>query len=307
MKKNQSALEDCQAAGAKYRTVQEWLASGDRCLYGHAVRNGWINLCRKSARTVLTLEYCQTLVAGFKSRGEFKAAHGAAYSYARRRGWLDSVFEHLPHRVFVEGLRVVYAYVFDDRYAYVGLALERRLKIRAYHHEKHGPVFEHSKSSACRFIVLEPGLSAIEAINVEAKWHARLSRHHSMLNKAKTGALGGRLMNQYEDCRQDSLHCKTRTEWKRRFSSTYHTAHSQGWINELCRHMAVKCRSWTDDELLAEARKYRSKRAFATGSPSARTRARRRGLYSRCTAHMRANLRRLSLRDRHELLRTSSF
>jgi hypothetical protein len=59
-----------------------------------------------------------------------------------------------------------------------------------------------------------------------------------------------------------------------------------GVLDEVCSHMPVLRRKWTDQEILQEAQKYQTRRAFRSSQMSVYTYAGKRGILNWVCAHM---------------------
>ena len=89
---------------------------------------------------------------------------------------------------------VVYAYIFDDGHAYVGLTCNQRQRDHSHRCDDNSAVYLHSKETGAAIptmTILEQGLNAREAQRYERLWLKWMSKTFTMLNRVPAGGLGG--------------------------------------------------------------------------------------------------------------------
>lgn len=89
---------------------------------------------------------------------------------------------------------VVYAYIFDDGHAYVGLTCNQQKRDHSHRCDDSSAVYLHSKETGASIpsmTILEQGLTPKEAQHYEGLWLKWMSNTFTMLNRTKTGGLGG--------------------------------------------------------------------------------------------------------------------
>lgn len=170
---------------------------------------------------------------------------GGHFAAARAKG--ETFFRHCTKHMSVPGLtwgntHAVYAFLFEDGYAYVGLsycAYGRWLSHTGQHAD--GPVFEHIK--VCpnfTFTVIVQDLTPMEAKRYEwAWWKVGVNSGLNMLNEAPPGSLG-----------------------------------------------SIQCSQYTDEFIIAEARKYKTKAEWRKHCGFRGQMSRDRGIWEQCVAHM---------------------
>jgi len=79
---------------------------------------------------------------------------------------------------------------------------------------------------------------------------------------------------------------KTRAEFSKNDLNALRYIIKHGWYKELCSHLVTRI-YWTDDMVMAEARKYDSDHEFRSNCPKAYDYARKHGLLEKCYEHMR--------------------
>lgn len=91
-----------------------------------------------------------------------------------------------------------------------------------------------------------------------------------------------------ERCKEDAAKYETRTKWQYGAGGGYQAARVKGWVEACCQHMPPshkKRNRWTNEELIADGRKYRTKHDWRRHSTAYQT-ARMRGILPECTKHM---------------------
>lgn len=89
---------------------------------------------------------------------------------------------------------VVYAYIFDDGHAYVGLTCNQQKRDHSHRCDDSSAVYLHSIKTGAEIpsmTILEQGLTPKEAQHYEGLWLKWMSNTFTMLNRTKTGGLGG--------------------------------------------------------------------------------------------------------------------
>src|SRR5690606_14251331 len=112
-----------------------------------------------------------------------------------------------------------------------------------------------------------------------------------ILNKAKTGGLGGKkLYWTKEMCQEEALKYNTRTQFSKSNSSAYNSSISNGWLDEVCEHMIIiknPNNYWTKDRCQREALIFDSKTKFKNNSSSAYSKSYKKGWLDNICSHMK--------------------
>lgn len=128
---------------------------------------------------------------------------------------------------------IVYAYIFDDGHAYVGLTCNKRDRDHQHRCEDRSAVYLHSKASGRNvpeMTILEQGLTAQAAQHYEELWIKWMSNTFTMLNRAKAGSLGG-LFGNVPHTLENAL--KAKEKFKTRKALRWHCK----WAWELLREV----------------------------------------------------------------------
>lgn len=151
---------------------------------------------RKNTRSSipLTFENCKRIANDIKSRSEFqKFENGRWYQYAKRNNVLDEICEHMPRRGNKKK-RCIYAAEFNDNSVYVGLTYFTKRRWSDHLRDKNSAVniYIKEKSSEPEWKQLTDYMDYQEASIQEGVWKEIYAKEGwTILNRAKTGALGG--------------------------------------------------------------------------------------------------------------------
>ena len=282
--------ENCLQESLKYKTRGEF-QKGSRGAYHSSRIDGWLDeICghmveeKKPNGYWNIKENCLQESLKYKTRIEFQKGSGGAYASSRIDGWLDEICGHME----VVGnlkMRGIYVFEFEDNYVYVGLTYN--FKRRYYEHINNidGVVYKHIEETNLtpKFIQLTDYMDEELASKEETVWENKyISEGWNMLNKKKTGGLGGVILKwDYDSCKKESLKYKTRGEFCKGSGSAYASSRKNGWLDDVCNHM-VELRKpygyWNIKEnCLQESLKYKTRIEFQKGSGGAYASSRKNG------------------------------
>lgn len=96
--------------------------------------------------------------------------------------------------------------------------------------------------------------------------------------KPKTKVKRKPLKWHYQACIEDALNYTNRSTWQKKSNSAYNSAKNNDWLEDCCKHMALKkggstkrkkiSQYWHKDDCLREARKYKNVSQWQTKSGS---------------------------------------
>jgi predicted GIY-YIG superfamily endonuclease len=259
--------EKCQEEALKYKTKTDFRINCTQA-YGSSIRNKWIyEVCshmRKNKSYIWTKEFCQEESLNFASRNEFKNKSRYIYQISLKNGWINDICSHM---IIIGDLykRCIYVYEFSDNCAYIGLTsnLDRRFS----EHLKKGAVYNHlQKNNIYNFKKLTEYIDVDLAKKLEEKYVNEYKKNGwIILNKYKTGSIGGQKFWTKEKCHTESLNYKTRGEFKNKSQSCYQISLRNKWLDDICVHM-VKIRNsngyWTKERCKEESLKYSTRWEF---------------------------------------------
>lgn len=229
----------------------------------------------RKCRGYWTKEKCQIESLKYKKRSEFKSGSGGAYNFAKDNKFLDEICSHMKI-IGNRFKRLVYVYEFSDKNVYIGLTHNIDERDNKHKRDLDSSVYNHIKNTG-----LFPNLSytkympAYEAQKLEKETLENYKINgYIILNKAKTGALGGENIKwTFEKCFLEAKNCESRTEFSKKNESAYNASRRYGWIDDVCSHMPILNKKsknyWTKDKCKKEANKFKKRNIFYKKSPGA--------------------------------------
>ena len=260
-------------------------------VYEVCKKNGWLDeLCVNllSFRDVYkwnSKEKIQKEAMKYNSRTEFARKNGAAYQAAHRLNIVDEVCSHMQEKnEFCK--RGIYAFEFEDNYAYVGLTYNFNIRKYDHLHKSESKVYEHIKKTGRQpiFRILHDYVDMNYASELEGVYLKKyIDSGWNILNVQRPGNLGGS-SPYYTHKRVIELanECETIAEFRKRFDQAYQSARKHGWISEIKKILVSNVNQYGSfqnsyDEVIALARECKSYNEFRKRNPSASNFARRNG------------------------------
>jgi isopentenyldiphosphate isomerase len=289
--------EKCKIEALKYITRNEF-QKNSKGAYQKSFHNGWLEeICSHMVRVqkphgYWTKERCQKEALKYKTKSNFSKNNYAAYNRSYKSGWLDNICSHMIKQNN-NTKRCIYSYEFPDNYVYVGLTydIEKRQKIRDI--SSYDQVTKHTIESGLNSIrkQLTDYIETSEAIKLEGFYVEKYKNEGwNILNKSKTGAIGGSLKWTYDKCKEEALKYETRYKFSKLSKGAYLSAYSHNWLNEICNHM-IKTQKptsyWTKERCQEEALKYKTKTEYNFKSKGSYIAAYRKGWLNEICSHMK--------------------
>jgi len=273
--------ERCHEEASKYNTRNEF-EKGCRGAYKSAIRKSWLNdICSHMSgytpKGYWTFERCKEEASTYETRNDFRKGSYSAYIKAHSKDWLDKICSHMTPQGNLKK-RYIYAFEFP-KYNSVYVGLTWSLEERFYAHtNREGGVYnfiQENNLSENDFIFKEYGYyeekeSTVKEGEKEIEYK---DKGWNILNKAKTGGLGGgKIKWTKEICHEEALKYETRTEFSKAVNGAYNRAKKNAWLDEICYHMSgYKPKGYWNvfDNVKEEALKYNTRGEFQKGSCSA--------------------------------------
>lgn len=284
-------LEKCKSDALSYKTKIEWQKNS--LSYLAAQRRGWIDICCKHMSELRkpngywTKENCREVALKHNAKKEFIKYNATAYHISLKNNWCDEICSHME----VTGSkykRMIYAYEFSDNSVYIGLTYNKKER-QISHRKLKSTVKNYIKLTGLspKFLSITDYVEVEKAIKLEEEILQKYkSDGWKILNKAKTGSIGGSSKWTKEKCILDALKYKTRKEWFVNSSGAYKLSLKSGWHLDCCKHMLSYV--WTDEELKEDALKYNTKKEWEINSNGYHV-AYRRKVLNNCCQHMKNN------------------
>lgn len=267
--------EHCYEEAKKYKTRTEFLR-GTPSAYNAALKGGWLDdytwfESTHVKRGTWTYEKCYEHAKRFKYKKDFVEQDHKAYDAAFSKGWLPDYTWLIDQRLDVVKGKIdsVYVYEFPDNVAYVGRTLIKEQSNRHCAHQ------QTDVDSVCRYLkktglkipdmkILESELTLSEGQERESYWVEWYKNNGwTMLNRAKTGSLGGLNNTKWTNQKLKDVATKYSTfyEFRTKESAAYAVAANRGIIDEFSWLVRDKKpnKYWTRERCYEEAKNYQSR------------------------------------------------
>jgi len=214
-------------------------------------------------------ERCVEIALTCKTKTEFRLKCISAYNSSWKNGWLDEICSHMKTLGNLRK-RLVYSYEFSDNSVYVGITCDENRR-NNQHIEMFGAVYDHIKETniiPIKRIISSGYIEASDAQNLECDTVSKyVLNGWNLLNKNKTGGLGGTILIwTKEKCYNVAMNCKTRKEFSVKHGSAYISARKNGWLNDICEHMALQRKSknyWNFENCKSAANDFETRFEFS--------------------------------------------
>ncbi len=275
--------EKCREIALAYKTRNEFNIK-DKIAHGVANKNGWLNeICSHmnyvcngmtyKSKDFWTKEKCKEEALKYQIKMHYKIGSKISYRWAKINNWLEEICSHMKV-IGNSHKRCIYSYEFSNNHVYVGLTgnLEDR-NIKHLTNPK-SQVFKHIQKTNLTPIFkklidyIDVELAKIEEGNFVNDYK---NKGWIILNKNKTGGIGGTKKWTKEKCRLIALKYGTKKEFRINDIHCYIACGRYKWINELCSHMNKTVQSvyWTKEKCGAIALKYKTKKEFGINNINA--------------------------------------
>ena len=236
--------------------------------YNSILKRGLLEeLCSHMKRETnrYTYEELAEVAKKYHSLKEFREREAWAYKAMQNRGLLQKLCGHMVHK---GGLisRKIYAFTFNDGYAYIGLTLnpERRFRQHTTNGKNPSSVYLHIKETGAsyQFKVLTDWLNVKEsgkAENYYIKQYA--SKGWKMLNRQPGGGLGGATGKLYTDkrIRAEVAKYEYLRDFRKGSPNFYRYIINHHLQTKYCKNLRRTIRHWDLDEAVSIAQKCRSR------------------------------------------------
>lgn len=251
--------ERCTAELSKYTRKLD-AKYGSPSAYNSAYNHGWLeeiapHLTQKHR---WSREKCFKEVRGkgYKNKKELRDGAIGCYEYAQRHGFLDELCEGME----VLGnyaLRKIYAFEFDDGYAYVGLTCNPTKRKWQHLHDQYSAVYKHyfPTKPTFTFRILTDWLKQEDAQKCEDAMIQEYSRKGwKMLNRKNGGDLGSARdwLYNMDELKKEAKKYTYRTEFRKKSPAMYAFADCHGLLDVICAHMPkhyFHALRWTEERI----------------------------------------------------------
>ena len=201
----------------------------------------------------LTFENCKKIANNFETRSDFqKFDNGRWYQYAQRNNILNEICSHML-RKGNKKKRCIYAAEFDDNSAYIGLTYFAERRWSNHLRAKDSAVNKHIEETGLtpKWKKLTDYVDYQEASKLEGDWKDNYAKEGwTILNKAKTGSLGGNAGYTLEEVLKEASKYNSLPEFFKGSPGHYQRAYRNGWMKDVKHICNPKWRGgFTEEEL----------------------------------------------------------
>jgi len=289
--------EKCQEEALKYNCLS-YFKKGNPSAFAASKRYNYIDDITKhmlkphEISIKWTREKCIEAALKYKYKSDFKKNCVGAYNISLKNKWIDEICSHMIS--YGDRFnRCVYAYEFEDNYAYIGLTynLSKRNDSHLKYHESN--VYKHMNESNLKpkLIQITNYIPVQEAVFLEGLYIDKYIKNNwIILNAAKAGSTGSNVIKWTKDiCHNEALKYNNIRDFFNNSKYAYRKALKYKWLNEICSHMLIIKlfkSNWTKEICHNEALKYNSRFEFSKNCRAAYSFAIRHDWLDEICSHM---------------------
>jgi hypothetical protein len=249
---------------------------------------------------------CSEVAALCSSRSEFKRKYSSAYRSSTKNGWLDEICGHMVNRQKPAGywndknkcaetaalclslneFRKKYptVYAASIRNGWMNDICKHMINCKkplGYWSDKQN--CSEAAALCVSHIEFRKKYSAAYKSCLKNGWLDELCKH--MISHQRPRGFWQNI----ENCKEAARQCKTMKEFRAKFGSAYHACLQHNWFDIVCPHLEVlrDIYKWANEkDIIAEARKYATRREFQIKNGSAYQAALRLGILDKACAHI---------------------
>lgn len=247
----------------------------------------------EKSKIPLTHENCRLIASQFETRSVFqKHENGRWYNYATRNNILREVCSHM-RIVGNKKKRCIYVAEFSDHSIYVGLTCDTKRRWQDHVSAEDSAVYLHIQETGLKpiFTIIHNYVNIETAQKLEGEYEQYYrDEGWNVLNRARTGALGGEAGYTKEEVIEVASHYSTLKEFREKDAGYYEAGYRSDYWNEIrniCTpHQHLK---YTETELQDIAQKYTNKTDFYHSVHGAYEAAKKMGILDAICKHMTNN------------------
>ena len=243
-------LDQCMSDARRHKTKSSWQKASPQLVSAARRQKGWYRQCtkhmkpaKKGASKKWTKKKCQKSAENHTNVNDWKAHDYAAYTAAKRYGWLKDCTKHFKP-LGNQYKRIVYVCrVKKTDLVYVGITVNfQKRKSTHLASERFVKIAEEHGSCSIRFFQLTQRIDADEAARLENSLIEKYKlRNFEVLNLKVGGGLGASASKwTYQAVKSDAENHKHLGEWSIKSHAAYTAALKAGWIDRLILEGATK-------------------------------------------------------------------
>ena len=231
--------EKCIKEALKYTIKKEFIEKSNGA-YQASYKYGWSeevmsHLIGIKRNYWIYKENCKEEALKYNILSDFYNLSPCAYNSSCKYGWIDEITSHMPH-LGDKYKRCIYSYEFNDNSVYIGLTcdLERR-NIQHYSDIKSAVNIHINKSGITpKLIKLTDYLEVGKAQKMEYTFLKKYEDNgYNILNKMKTGGIGGSIKWTKETCLKEALKYDNYSNFRKGCQGAYNKCLKNKWLVEI--------------------------------------------------------------------------
>lgn len=272
-------LNQCLSDARRHETKSSWQKASPQLVSAARRQKGWYQRCtehmkpaKKGTPKKWTKKKCQKSAENHTNVSDWKAHDYAAYTAAKRYGWLKDCTKHFKP-LGNQYKRLVYVCrVKKTDLVYVGITVNFQKRISTHlASERFVKIAEEHGSSSIRFFQLTQRIDADEAARLENSLIEKYKlRNFEVLNLKVGGGLGASASKwTYQAVKSDAENHEHLGEWSIKSHAAYTAALKAGWIDRLILEGATKRLKnedgyWTVERIKQTAMASKSRKQWRT-------------------------------------------
>lgn len=209
--------------------------------YAISSKNNWLSdICshmkwKTKPMYYWTKDKCKEVSLNCSSRFEFQNKYCSAYRVAYKNKWLDDMCDHMKitGNIFK---RLIYVCEFSDNFIYVGLTCNSERRNNEHIKDINSSVYKHTLETGLlpTYKELTQYLDVDIAGNIENFYIEKFEKlGYNLLNKKDGGGLGGGYIKwTYENCKNEALKYKSKTQFCKNKGRAYRKSVKEKWLND---------------------------------------------------------------------------
>ena len=268
-------FENCKKEIELYSSIKEFRESNSGARRKIKL-NGWEFLYEfyehRNFPNTWTKQKCADIAKDCTNVRDFRKISEVAYRKTIGNDWFDEICNHFDP-LGNKTLRMIYFVDFGNGIGYVGLTCD--FKQRMKEHLSYGPVYRYHIETGItpKFYEVTGYTDKKEAQKNESYYEKQYKElGYTLLNTAKTGALGSDVKWTYDACELEAKKYNSRVDYQKNSGSSYDRARKEGWLNNICKHMDYLCVPsdyYTEEDIFNIAKKYKTFKEFRTKEDAA--------------------------------------
>lgn len=237
--------ERCKEEALKYKS-RMCFKNNSSSAYKKSCDEKWLNeICSHMTRLrkhqgYWTKERCAEEALKYINKTEFNVNSKSAYLSAYKNKWLDDITKHMEI-LGTKYDRCVYVYEFNDNHAYIGITYNMNKRQINRDIDKTDQVTKYIEETNIIPIrkQLTEYINVNEAVKME-KYYVDKYKENDwvILNKAKTGSIGGNIIKwTYDNCLTEAKKYNRRADFKNESCGAYYSAIKNNWLDSITTHM----------------------------------------------------------------------